>query len=200
MRQRFASDASSNDPDTGQRPCQGVLRQSDPAIVCLPAANSLALCRVSLRCLAATTRVPSTVPLLPARTARHMVSGRYGQQELLPQNQETLEALPLRVLRKPCPEPCPSGVPQRWTRQQSAWHRCWVTAAAQAVLSLPLPAQVLCWHHGKEQHSSPRRQDTRHLLPQRDPAALGSGREASGDTRLGEQQEQGMEGSRGGTW
>lgn len=86
-------------------------------------------------------------------------------------------------------------MPRHRTHQCLAWHRHGVTAAAQAVLSLPLPARMLCWHHRREQHSSPRRQDTRHLLPRRDPAVPGSAREASGDTGLGEQQERDMEGT-----
>lgn len=60
--------------------------------------------------------------------------------------------------------------------------------AVWAVPSLPLPVWTLYCHHGTEWHSSPCCQDTGHLLPQRDPALPGLAWEASGDSRLGEQQ------------
>lgn len=51
-----------------------------------------------------------------------MISGCYGQQESLPQNQVFLKALPLQALG----QPCPAGMPQYWTHQCSAWHCHWV--------------------------------------------------------------------------
>lgn len=89
-----------------------------------------------------------------------MISGCYGQQESLPQDQVSLKALPLPVLG----QPCLAGIPQYWTEQCSAWHCYWVWQCGLSP-SLPVPVWTLFCHHGRQWHSSPCWQDTGHLLP-----------------------------------